>query len=270
MRQYTLTLGGVTLRCRFRYSETAAYFDAFAPSGAASPCVEAPEPPVSIPDRDWSEALREGMTDDAHSEFSMLTNYCSDALLRYDRVILHAAALRWRDGAYLICAPSGTGKSTQAGALQALRPGEFGVICGDRPVLEFRLSAPCHSERSEESVSPVPAPILVHPSPWNGKENWHGAEAAPLAGLILLSRGPENRLTALTDREAALTMYQHFLQSAWEPENIRRVAALETRLLRAVPIWLLESDQVPDSTRLLLDAVFPAEQPGPSKKAGVP
>ena len=272
MRQYTLTLGGVALRCRLRYPETAAYFDAFAPSGAASPCVEASEP-VSIPDRDWSEALREGMTDDAHSEFSMLTNYCSDALLRYDRVILHAAALRWRDGAYLICAPSGTGKSTQAGALQALRPGEFGVICGDRPVLEFRLSAPCHSEQSEESVSsvpfhrhserseesasPVPAPILVHPSPWNGKENWHGAEAAPLAGLILLSRGPENRLTALTDREAALTMYQHFLQSAWVPENIRRVAALETRLLRAVPIWLLESDQVPDSTRLLLDAVFP-------------
>ncbi|MBR7009354.1 MAG: hypothetical protein IKI02_00410, partial [Oscillospiraceae bacterium] len=107
------------------------------------------------------------------------------------------------------------------------------------------------------SDRPQTSSLLVHPSPWNGKENWHGAEAAPLAGLILLSRGPENRLTALTDREAALTMYQHFLQSAWVPENIRRVAALETRLLRAVPIWLLESDQVPDSTRLLLDAVFP-------------
>ena len=235
MTDFTVTLAGRSFRVSARYAETASYFPAPDPE---APLV--PGAPVSIPETDWQEYLQSGMEDCAHTEYSMLTAHCSDALLAFDCVILHAAALRWRDRSWLIIAPSGVGKSTQTRNLQALLPGEVSVICGDRPVLERCGGA-----------------FRVHPSPWNGKENWHGAEAAPLAGLILLSRGPENRLTALTDREAALTMYQHFLQSAWEPENIRRVAALETRLLRAVPIWLLESDQVPDSTRLLLDAVFP-------------
>ncbi len=295
MHDFVLTLAGVSLRCRLRFASTVDYFEAFAPAcdsesaaNAAAPAPVNPDSPVGIPEADWSEYLGEGMTDSAHSEYSMLTYYASDALLPFDRVVLHGVALRWRERAYLICAPSGVGKSTQARALQALRPAEFGVICGDRPVLEFRPSAPCHSEQSEESVSSVPfhrhserseesaspvpersAPvaahsvrhsaaqsILVHPSPWNGKENWHGAEAAPLAGLILLERGPENRLTALTELEAMIPMYPCFLQSCWEPENIRRTAALETRLLRAVPIWKLTTDRVPDSTRLLLEAVF--------------
>ena len=311
--QIFVTLANITLSCRLRYPETAGYFQKPGPDAS---CVGTGS--VCLSDDDWDFFLHDGAMDAPHTEYSLLTAPLSDALMEFDRFIFHAVALRWRDRAWLIAAPSGVGKSTQARALQQLRPGEFSVISGDRPILEFCPATPAprpserseesvssvpfhrnserseesvppssrHSERSEESASPVPersAPvaahsvrhsadqsILVHPSPWNGKENWHGAEAAPLAGLILLSRGPENRLTALTDREAALTMYQHFLQSAWEPENIRRVAALETRLLRAVPIWLLESDQVPDSTRLLLDAVFPAEQPGPSKKAGVP
>ena len=114
----------------------------------------------------------------------------------------------------------------------------------------------CHPERSEaESKDPFSS-ILVHPSPWNGKENWHGAPAAPLAGIILLERGPRNRLYALTEQEAGIPFYNHMIQSAWEPENVRRVASMITRLLSAVPIWKLISNEVPASTELLLESVF--------------
>ena len=249
-----------------------------APGAAAPSKKDAPLPPpspaappsVHIPEADWAEYLDDGMEDCAHTEYSMLTPYFSDALLAHDRVIMHAVAIRHRDKAYLICAASGTGKSTQARTLQELRPGEFAVICGDRPILEFRPVAAPSGRHASPSLpqgnlpvanpaAPTPAEewsVIIHPSPWNGKENWHGAQAAPLAGLILLERGEENALAVLSDREAALPVYPHFIQTAWEPDNIRKIAELETRLLRSVPIWRLTTNQVPDSTKLLLEAVF--------------
>ena len=113
------------------------------------------------------------------------------------------------------------------------------MICGDRPVLERCGGA-----------------FRVHPSPWNGKENWHGAEAAPLGGLILLRRGPENRLYALREDEAILNLYVAFIHTSASVEAVTKVADLEDGVLRAVPTWLLVSDTVPDSTRCLVDGIF--------------
>ena len=234
MTDFTVTLAGRSFRVSARYAETASYFPAPDPE---APLV--PGAPVSIPETDWQEYLQSGMEDCAHTEYSMLTAHCSDALLAFDCVILHAAALRWRDRSWLIIAPSGVGKSTQTRNLQTLLPGQVSVICGDRPVLERCGGA-----------------FRVHPSPWNGKENWHGAEAAPLGGLILLRRGPENRLYALREDEAILNLYVAFIQTSASVEAVTKVADLEDGVLRAVPTWLLVSDTVPDSTRCLVDGIF--------------
>lgn len=234
MTDFTVTLAGRSFRVSARYAKTAAYFPAPDPE---APLV--PGAPVSIPETDWQEYLQSGMEDCAHTEYSMLTAHCSDALLAFDCVILHAAALRWRDRSWLIIAPSGVGKSTQTRNLQTLLPGEVSVICGDRPVLERCGGA-----------------FRVHPSPWNGKENWHGAEAAPLGGLILLRRGPENRLYALREDEAILNLYVAFIQTSASVEAVTKVADLEDGVLRAVPTWLLVSDTVPDSTRCLVEGIF--------------
>jgi len=50
--------------------------------------------------------------------------------------LFRLAAVLYR--AWLLAGPSGVGKSTQIKSLQSLEPGAFGVICGDRPVLELR------------------------------------------------------------------------------------------------------------------------------------
>ena len=241
-----VTFAGLTFPCALRYPETARYFPA--PNPAAR---RVGGETVCLTDEDWTFYLGSDMEDCAHTEFSVLTAAFSDALMDHDRMILHSVALRWQDKAYLIAARSGTGKSTQARCLQELRPGEFGIICGDRPILEFQTPV-----GADAHIGP-PA-VLVHPSPWNGKENWFGAEAAPLAGLILLKRGDENRLTALSPREAAIRTYAQVIQLCDNPAKIRKAAELTTRLLNSVPIWQLTSFQVPASTELLLESVFPA------------
>lgn len=241
---FYLKLAGQELLCRVRYPETADYFTRFAPPSSV---VTIPEGrrinevlrPVMIPDADWREYLSMGMEDSPHTEYSMLTEYCADELAMRDRMILHASAIRWRDRAYLICADSGVGKSTQTKWLQELRPGEFSVICGDRPLLSF------HDNE-----------IMVHPSPWNGKENWHGADAAPLAGILLLERKDEDRLLTVPKEQAALQIYSHIIHSGWNPGVIRRIAGMATYMLNTVPVWKLCSANVPASTQLMIDELF--------------
>ena len=258
-----VTLAGLTIPCALRYPETARYFPA--PNPAAR---RVGGEPVCLTDDDWQFYLGTDMEDCAHTEFSLLTAPFSDALMDYDRIILHAVAIRWRDKAYLIAARSGTGKSTQTRCLQQLRPGEFSVICGDRPALEFCHCEPATDVSQKPPLTPqsgfrgggpaksVEGSIHVHPSHWNGKENWYGAEAASLAGVILLRRGEENAICSLSPREAAVRTYAQIIQTCADPEKMKKAAAFVTKLLNAVPIWQLTSFQVPDSTKLLLETVF--------------
>ena len=228
-----VTLARLTLPCALQYPEAAVFPapDPTAPRAEIDPVCLSPE--------DWAYYTARGFDASPQAEYSLLTAAFSDALMDFDRLIIHGVALCWRDRAWLICAPSGVGKSTQARWLQTLRPGEFAVISGDRPILSF------HDNE-----------IMVHPSPWNGKEDWYGAEAAPLAGIILLQRGEENRLEALKPRKAAVSVYTQLIQTAAREKKIRQAAELTNRLLRTVPVWRLTSRQPPASTQLLLDQVF--------------
>ena len=261
---FSVSLGGVSLPCAARYDQTEAYFRPFQAEASSSGCS-----PVRISDTEWLEYMDEGLVPCAHTEYSLLTPCFADRLMEQGNAIVHAVALRWRDNAYLLCAPSGVGKSTQTRFLQELRPGEFSVICGDRPILQF-----CHNDVSRDkhclsagaqcsSLHSVPATeptgkrtILVHPSPWNGKEDWHGANTAPLAGVILLSRGSEDRLFSLSAKEAGIPLFMQFIYHASTAELVKAAASFTTMILENVPAWRLESNRPPASTELLLNAVF--------------
>ena len=257
MKEFAFSLAGVTIPAKSEYfCPSPQLLSRFAPDATGGCALQSPAP-VCITDEEWSYFASIGMDANPVTEFSLLTAYFSDALLPFDRAIVHGVAVRYRGRAWLICAGSGTGKSTQLKHLNALRPGEFSVICGDRPVLEFcPASSRSPSPGGKPSAMTEEYTVVVHPSPWNGKENWYGAEAAPLAGLILLERGEENRLHSIPEREAAIPMYTCFIHTGISEAGVRKIAELETKLLRAVPIWRLTTHQVPDSTKLLLDAVF--------------
>lgn len=236
MECYRIMLAGIPIPCAFEFEQTAACFGAYA---------EGPEPETEAlhaPDWLWEDWLRGVGEKNAHNEYSLYAALCSSVLLHRDRCVYHAAALRFRDRAWLLAAPSGVGKSTQVKTLRELYPGAFGVISGDRPVLELTENG-----------------VRVHPSPWNGKENWFGAEAAPLAGLILLRRGEENSVERLPVRDAAAPVYGGIFQTAADASEIHRAASFAGALLECVPVWRLTNRGVPDSTRLLYDRVLTGE-----------
>ena len=233
---YRMTIADVTLDCSFIFPETASCFG----SWCRGPYLGSKDIPVMISEtylQSWEDSFG---PIDANAERSAFAAVASEALLDHDRFLMHAVAVRRQDKAYLITAPSGVGKSRQARTLRELYPGEFSIICGDRPVIE---------DRGEEGY-------MVHPSPWNGKEGWHGAGAAPLSAIICLRRGEENRIERLPTRKSAALVYSAVIQTAESEEKVRRIAEITAGILEKTPIWRLTNKGVPDSTRLLYETVI--------------
>lgn len=120
-----------------------------------------------------------------------------------------------------------------------LCPGETGIINGDKPVLE------CSTDGT----------VMVHPSPWTGKEGWAGAEAAPLAGIVLLRRGKENSMVPARTTVAACGIFKSIFQSFENDQMIQNAAALAEKIIKSAPVWMLTSRDVPDSTKLLINTM---------------
>ena len=157
-------------------------------------------------------------------ESKCLAALISDAIMPYDRLVFHSVAILWHRKAWLITASSGTGKTTQYCNLKQLYGNEIQVICGDNPVLGFQNNGA----------------IIVYPSPWNGKENYGGAAAAPLAGIIWLTQGSENRIERMSPKEAVVPVFHEINTYSRTPELVHQMFQLEERMITSVPIWNLK------------------------------
>lgn len=163
--------------------------------------------------------ILESGSSNAYIEYRCLISVSARYLLRYKACVFHAVAFSWRGKAWLLPAPSGTGKTTQYLNWQRLFPGEIEMISGDLPILEAR-----------EDGS-----VWVYPSSWNGKENMYGAPAAPLGGLVLLEQGKEDRMLPLPPQEAVIPLLQQFMVLPETEEEILQLASLLERMLLAAP-----------------------------------
>lgn len=231
-KTYALTLAGATVGCSFTFPDTFRCFGDY-----ICGYYEGEGQKLSPATREDWERLNGSF--DTFAEYSAFTVPVSDALLKTGRCIIHAAAFRFEDRAYLIAAPSGVGKSTQVRTLMELYPDEIAVISGDRPVLEA----------TEDG-------IMVHPSPWNGKEGWCGAEAAPLAAIILLERGDENSIRAIPSKNGVVRVFTSLFMDAESEDGILRAASFTDTVLKHTPVWEYVNAGVPDSSRMLYEKVL--------------
>lgn len=155
----------------------------------------------------------------AYIEYRCLISVSARFLLQYHACVFHAAAFSWRGRAWLLAAPSGTGKTTQYLNWQRLFPGEIQMISGDMPILE-----------AKEDGS-----LWVYPSSWNGKENIFGASAAPLGGLVFLEQGKEDRMLPFPPHDAVIPLLRQFMVVPESEEEILQLTSLLERILVSVP-----------------------------------
>ncbi len=203
---------------------------------------------MSTPERiEQTRTLLPPDTRDAFVEYRSLIGLTARELLKYDCCIFHCVSFVWNGAAFLLTGPSGVGKSTQFFNWQRLFPGEIAMICGDMPVLE---------RREDGSV-------WVHPSSWNGKENLGDRRLrGPVAGIVLLEQGNENRLSPLSAHDAIEPFFRQFLVRPETEEEICALARLMDQTLRNVPLYKFVNLGDDASTALLRETLAPLAEGG--------
>lgn len=238
--QYTLRLAGQTVNCAFQYPQNVRLCRDFILSRYGG------RDAVGVTEIE-RQIYREAYPEDTwgcETESKAIIGLVSDELLPHNRMIFHSVAFFWHGRAWLITAPSGTGKTTQYRNLKELYGDEIQIICGDNPVLHMR----------EDGV------IMVHPSPWRGKERYGSDLTAPLGGIIWLQQAKSDKIAPLPLNEAVYPIFHEINTYAKTPERVRILFRLEERLITSVPIWKFENTGTPDSSKLLIQCLRDCEE----------
>lgn len=217
-----IRFGTKVLRYRFIYENTGLYFQAF----QVRDCDLHGEGEVICSDSDTVEtflANSEDLCNQAHAEYWSLLNLTASALLKRDSCIFHSAAFIWRGKAWVLTAPSGTGKTTQYRLWRTLYGDKVRIINGDKPVLEM----------DEDGY------ILVCPSPWSGKENYGNLLTAPLGGVIWLEQGAENSIRRTRGTEAVSRIFSAIWSIPESEEDVSAMSRITETIVTRYPVWKL-------------------------------
>ena len=173
------------------------------------------------------------------AEYNCLMMETADYLAELGTVMFHGVAFCCGSGAYILTAPSGTGKSTQYRNMKRLYRNRVRIINGDKPFLKADSNGR----------------IIVYPSPWKGKENWGSLEHAPLRGLVLLEQGQNNFLKRMDVEKAALPLMEQFLYTAPTRESVHMVCRMADSLFRTIPLYHFENKGDLASSQMLFECI---------------
>ena len=173
----------------------------------------------------------------AYVEFICLYRKIAELLPLYNCVVIHGAAITYKDSAILFVAPSGTGKSTHIKLWRRIFKDEVDIINGDKPIVCIKNN------------------ISVFGTPWAGKENWHKNRQTPLKAICLLKQAKENRIKRV-DPQAYLPELLKQIYTPIEQAAMSQTLWLFDQLLKRVPIYLLECNVSQEAVLTAYNAII--------------
>lgn len=228
-----IILAGHPIRIGLNHPESAELFREFLTE-------QKPEDEIHIEESELEKAVDyyPAGTEAFYVECGELIHRVSSYLMKYQCCIFHAVAFLWEGKAWLLTAPSGTGKSTQYFQWKIQYEKEITIINGDKPILECREDG-----------------IWVHSSPWKGKEGIHNRVTAPLGGIIYLRQAKENDIRPLSYKEAIPLLLPQFIWGRNEKDGILKVCDILEKMLREAPVWCLSNKGDKESAALTHDTI---------------
>jgi hypothetical protein len=159
-------------------------------------------------------------------------------LLLSNGIMLHAAAIQWQGKGIVFSAPSGVGKSTQAGLWKKYMGAD--VINGDRSAVKI-----------------VDKQAYVYGSPWCGSSAEYLNQQAPLKAIILLEQAKDNLLLPLDKRTALEGLLPRCFLPYYDDGGEAMDMALKTLddILSEVPVYLLKCKPEREAVELVYQCV---------------
>ena len=157
--------------------------------------------------------------------------------LQEKRMILHSSCIIVNGKAILFSAPSGTGKSTHTQLWERYVPGTV-CINDDTPALRL--------DREDA--------VYACGTPWSGSTTRNQNKQAPLAAIVLLRRGEENRITPIGGVDAYARILGQTRKMPFK-ESIEAASSLCAELMERVPVYDLACDISEHAVATVRDAL---------------
>ena len=146
--------------------------------------------------------------------------HLSRILLHQGGVILHASYIIWNDRGIHFTAPSGTGKSTQAGLWAEYKEAE--IINGDRAALREKNGR-----------------MWAYSLPFAGSSGIWVNRSSPVRAIVVLSQAAENSVRELAPTEAVKYLYSQCALNRWNREEVETVLGMLAKVVRKAKILKL-------------------------------
>ena len=175
------------------------------------------------------------------SNSTMMNQYCccANLLLTKSVLHLHSSFVLYNGQALVFTGPSGIGKTTQAELWRDFQGAE--IINGDA----------CLLRELEDGWHAFGTPV-------HGSSPYCENKDAPLAALVALEQGPENRLERLDSFAALTACLPEFYRPQMDPATQDIFWGAVDSLFRKTPVYRLVCRPDRDATELVKRTVFPA------------
>lgn len=249
LMKFRLNLAGALVDVTTQYDDYYSYFSPYLEKNAGT---SRPVPPCPANNRDIpsveispqrlqkASGIYRPDSPAYYVEYMELCPAISSAITVFDRIVFHAVSFIWKDLAWLVTAPSGTGKSTHYCLWKLLCPDEIQIINGDKPIV--------YIENDE---------AFVTTSPWTGKENMSQRLTAKLGGIIVLEQSDSNEIKRLTVHNSAGKVFSQFLFDCNTEQEAKTACRIAEKMLKT-PVWLLKNRGDIQSAQLCRDTLAAA------------
>lgn len=161
-------------------------------------------------------------------------------MIERNSMVLHSAYIHYKGKAILFSAPSGTGKSTQAGLWEQYRGAD--TVNGDRSLL-----------------SCIEGVWTAQGWPVCGSSRICHLRALPIHAIVMLRQAPENTVRRLHPAQAFAQLYSQITANRWnQPAHLRTIGLIE-QLVGQVPVFELGCTISEQAVECLEQALYPAE-----------
>lgn len=187
---------------------------------------------------DYSEmnfCLKKNCTEDVFMELLMAGFYSRMALK--NTLLMHAAAVSYKEKAIVFTAPSGTGKTTQAELWQKYRNAL--ILNGDKVFL-----------KQEDDC------IHAWGSPWKGSSPYSENASAALKAIVVLEQDSQNSIRKLRGFELVERVIPHIFFPQWDERCENAVLNFMDRLLQSTDIYLLQCRPDEDAVKITEETIF--------------
>lgn len=152
--------------------------------------------------------------------------------------LFHSSSFMIDGKAYIITAPSGTGKSTHARFLSEVYKERFVCINDDKPLIRY--------ENDE---------FMVYGTPWNGKHGLDNNVCYPLKAIFVLNRGEVDSVDKMIESVAFNFIFSQVHKPTGKDE-MKLIINLLSKMAHSIPCYLLKATnriEATEASRKIID-----------------